>query len=310
MPHARRFVLLSLFVVLATFAFADDLNRQLHDTYANKTFVLRGFYTGERLRFDATGAVSGGASAGDWTTDGFVLVDHIHVSGRVLKIKAKRLMVVSAGQKGLRFAQEVSLLRKDLKTARLEVEASLGLDNVTTEQVHTVLGKIFLTSRDHLADLIPAYWQPCLVEGISAKNERCSLSAELTAVPGMTAPMQSTSEGEQEQSTASTSTTGGIGAHSGPFKIGKGVKPPRVLYQQEPEFTDPARKAKYQGVMTMGLIVDKEGHPYNIHILSPVGAGLDAKAVHAVETWKFQPAEKDGEPVAVQIAVEVDFHLY
>ena len=62
--------------------------------------------------------------------------------------------------------------------------------------------------------------------------------------------------------------------------------------------------------MSMGLIVDKEGHPHNIHILSPLGAGLDAKAVQAVATWKFQPAEKDGEPVAVQIAVEVDFHLY
>jgi TonB family protein len=62
--------------------------------------------------------------------------------------------------------------------------------------------------------------------------------------------------------------------------------------------------------MTMGLIVDKDGLPKNIHILSPLGAGLDAKAVQAVENWKFQPAEKDGQPVAVQIAIEVDFHLY
>ena len=294
---------------MATFAFADDLNRQLHDTYANKTLVLRGFYTGERLRFDATGAVSEDASRGDWTTDGFVQIDQIHASGRVLKIKAKRQMVV-AGQKGLRFAQEVSLLHKNLKTARVEVEASLGPDNVTPEKLKAVLGKIFLTSQDHISDLIPPYWQPCLVEGMSGKNESCSLSAEISAIPGMTAAVQSTSARELQPSETSTSTTDDIAGHSGPFKVGKGVKPPRVLYQPNPSFSDPARKAKYQGTMTMGLIVDQDGHPKNIHILSPLGAGLDARAVQAVETWKFQPAQKDGQPVAVQIAVEVDFHLY
>jgi TPR repeat protein len=38
--------------------------------------------------------------------------------------------------------------------------------------------------------------------------------------------------------------------------------------------------------------------------------GLDEKAVEAVRSWKFEPARKDGNPVALQIAVEVDFHLY
>ena len=34
------------------------------------------------------------------------------------------------------------------------------------------------------------------------------------------------------------------------------------------------------------------------------------KALEAVEQWRFQPALKDGEPVAVQIVVETNFHLY
>jgi outer membrane biosynthesis protein TonB len=29
-----------------------------------------------------------------------------------------------------------------------------------------------------------------------------------------------------------------------------------------------------------------------------------------VKTWKFEPATKDGQPVRVEIAVEVNFHLY
>jgi TonB family protein len=133
----------------------------------------------------------------------------------------------------------------------------------------------------------------------------------MTAVPGMAAPDATTdsSVSPSRQNCPPTCETSATNAGA-LFRVGDGVKPPRVIYQQEPEFSEPARKAKYQGMMSMWLIVDKEGHPHNIRILSPIGAGLDAKAVQAVETWKFQPAEKDGVPVAVQIAVEVDFHLY
>ena len=41
-----------------------------------------------------------------------------------------------------------------------------------------------------------------------------------------------------------------------------------------------------------------------------LGMGLDEKAIEAVRNWKFEPAKKDGKPVAVQINVEVNFHLY
>jgi periplasmic protein TonB len=97
---------------------------------------------------------------------------------------------------------------------------------------------------------------------------------------------------------------------SGLFGMGHGVKPPRAIYQPDPSFSEPARKAKYQGTMTLSLIVDKDCIPQHIHVMSPLGAGLDEKAVQTVKTWKFHPAEKDGQPVAVEIAVEVDFHLY
>jgi outer membrane biosynthesis protein TonB len=37
---------------------------------------------------------------------------------------------------------------------------------------------------------------------------------------------------------------------------------------------------------------------------------LDEKAIEAVSHWKFQPATKNGKPVAEFINVEVQFHLY
>ncbi len=94
------------------------------------------------------------------------------------------------------------------------------------------------------------------------------------------------------------------------FKIGKGVTPPRVIHQTEPEFSEQARAAGYQGTCVLSLIVGSDGKPRDIKVIASIGMGLDEKAVEAVRGWRFDPARKDGEPVAVQIFVEVDFHLY
>jgi TonB family protein len=102
----------------------------------------------------------------------------------------------------------------------------------------------------------------------------------------------------------------GGGTGGGIFHVGGGVSPPRQIYAPEPEFSEEARKAKYQGVCTLGLIVGTDGRPSNIRVLNSLGMGLDEKAIEAVKSWKFEPAMKDGHPVRVEIAVEVDFHLY
>jgi protein TonB len=102
----------------------------------------------------------------------------------------------------------------------------------------------------------------------------------------------------------------GGGTGGGIFHVGGGVSAPRAIYQPEPEFSEEARKAKYQGVCTLGLIVGTDGRPTNIRVLGSLGMGLDEKAIEAVKNWRFEPAMKDGHPVRVEIAVEVDFHLY
>lgn len=102
----------------------------------------------------------------------------------------------------------------------------------------------------------------------------------------------------------------GGGTGGGVFRVGAGVTPPVPIYQPEPEFSEEARKAKYQGVCTLGLIVGADGRPTNIHVLSSLGMGLDEKAIEAVKNWKFEPGKKDGHAVATEIAVEVEFHLY
>ncbi len=104
-------------------------------------------------------------------------------------------------------------------------------------------------------------------------------------------------------------TGGNIGG--GLYRVGGGVSAPVALNNVEAEFSDEARRAKYQGVCLISLIVDAQGNPQNPRVIRALGMGLDEKALEAVRQYKFRPAMKDGKtPVAVMITVEVNFRLY
>ncbi len=95
------------------------------------------------------------------------------------------------------------------------------------------------------------------------------------------------------------------------YNVGGNISAPVVLKSMEAKFSDEARRAKYQGVCVISLIVDAQGKPQNAKVIRPVGMGLDANALEAVRKYKFKPAMKNGKtPVPVIITVEVDFHLY
>jgi TonB family protein len=101
------------------------------------------------------------------------------------------------------------------------------------------------------------------------------------------------------------------GAGGGLYHVGNGVSAPVALNSVEAEFSDEARRSKYQGVCVIRLIVDKDGNPQDPKVERALGMGLDEKAIEAVKKYKFKPAMKDGHiPVPVMIDVEVNFRLY
>jgi TonB family protein len=105
----------------------------------------------------------------------------------------------------------------------------------------------------------------------------------------------------------------GTGGNTGGglYHVGGGVSAPVPLNAVEAEFSDEARRAKYQGVCLISLIVDAQGNPQNPRVVRALGMGLDEKALEAVRKYKFKPAYKQGQgPVPVMITVEVNFRLY
>ena len=173
------------------------------------------------------------------------------------------------------------------------------------------------------------------------RNEHPKLTAEPTVVippqvklannnmPMMGDPMSHLPSGPPSNGTGSgggigSGSGGGIGSGEGPgfgpgrgggtgggvFRVGGGVSAPKAIYAPDPEYSEEARKAKYSGTCVLWLIVGRDGRPRDIKVARTLGLGLDEKAIEAVKTWRFEPAQTDGKAVDVQINVEVSFRLY
>ncbi|HKX00136.1 MAG TPA: energy transducer TonB [Bryobacteraceae bacterium] len=114
---------------------------------------------------------------------------------------------------------------------------------------------------------------------------------------------------------------GGVGDHRGPGygdHDGGGISgssftgrltAPVVLYKIDPEFSEEARKAKYQGIVVLTIEIGTDGLAHSFHILRGLGMGLDEKAIEAVSQWKFRPALRNGRPVSAPATIEVNFRL-
>jgi TonB family protein len=262
---------------------ASGLDKQIKFDYLEKVLTLRHFCSGEHLRFHSDGTLNGDAPVGSWTLDGQIEVEDVHLHGAQLVIKGRRIHLIFSQNKP---RDQLALIRNDqgkqqkelakaLEHLKVEIEIELPSDNPDEKDVSAAIQAVFLTGSESMMDVVPAYWQAYF-----AKQEgkpQTALSAN--------GPVYS-------------------------LKPGSGMLPPRAIRQPDPEYSEEARKAKFQGTEIISLIVDPSGMARDMQIQRPLGLGLDEKAIAAISTWKFEPAQKDGTPVPVAIIVEVAFHLY
>lgn len=105
----------------------------------------------------------------------------------------------------------------------------------------------------------------------------------------------------------------GWGAHAAEYvlrRVGYGVASPKAINSPDPEYSEKARRDKYNSTVLIAGTVDVQGVFTDLCVAQAAGEGLDEKALEAVATWKFQPATLQGEPVAVRLRVEVSFRLF
>ena len=88
-----------------------------------------------------------------------------------------------------------------------------------------------------------------------------------------------------------------------------GITAPKPTYHPDPEYTDRTRRKKISGSVVLSIVVTPEGTVRDAKVTTSLDKDLDQQALNTVSTWKFEPATKDGKPVAVRIAVETTFRI-
>jgi TonB family protein len=263
---------------------SDDVEEQLKADYLGKVLTLRHFYKGKQLVFEPGGSLIGFADVGPWTVDGQVLVESIELQESKLQIHARRICLVfdskgKASRDVLSFlaeskAKDREALEGVFRANEVDFDIGLASEKPDMAAVSSAMNAVFLKPGESMRDIVPDFWRDYF-DGVDGLSREVRHSAE---------PVY------------------GVGPN--------GASAPHVTYQGDPQFSEEARQAKYQGVMIVSLVVDPSGSVRDLAIVSPLGMGLDENAIAAVGAWKFEPGIKDGNPVPVQLKVEVDFRLY
>jgi protein TonB len=76
---------------------------------------------------------------------------------------------------------------------------------------------------------------------------------------------------------------------------------------RDPKYPDEARLAKVMGDVVLSVVVDADGSTQDVQVFRSLGPSLDQNAIEAVRQWKFQPGQKDGQSVSVQVQIVVHF---
>ncbi len=166
-------------------------------------------------------------------------------------------------------------------------------------------------------------------------NPRLSMEPTLLAAPDITMPaipiadygdpngiLGRLSSGRGSGGGIGDGDGGGVGNHTGPgYGDGDGggvsaesgirgrITPPSLLWKNEPEYTEEARKARVQGMVVLSIEVDTRGQARNIRVRQGLGLGLDERAVQSVSGWKFRPGSRNGKPVTTTAEIYVSFRL-
>ena len=250
----------------------------------DKPLFLRGLWAEDKLKFDGKGQPEGSFHTRSFTLCG-LQVTKVKVSGDKMRIEGQRV--------GLRFAKDGTATRVPLTFgSRRDTGQDVKMEMVTIDvnghgnkDFGPALDAIFANGVEELAPSLPPMWEKY-------------------------AKLHWLAESEPEAKPDSQPRKRRDGHQDGAKRVGGSVRPPHVLRQYEPEFSEEARRMKYSGNVQVSLVVDETGTPTRVQVSRPAGMGLDERAVASVQKYAFEPATRNGEPVKVELLVDVNFQIF
>jgi len=104
---------------------------------------------------------------------------------------------------------------------------------------------------------------------------------------------------------------GGVGSRDGFGLSSPDFKPPEIITEPIPHYTDEARKARTEGLVVLDVVIRANGMVDGIRVIKGLGYGLDESAVTTIANkWRFKPATYRGVPIDFKATIQVTFRLY
>jgi TonB family protein len=262
----------ALMCALAPLATAADRNLQnyLNEEYVHKILFLRHAYMSSAQEYDPEGKLNAEAEEGPWSFYGSVKVKRIVLHKDKLQLEGTRVIYKYLDEPAKHFVPV-------REAGAIKVTIRLTHPLISIDEAIAVLARIFAATQEEALISMPAELRPYFASPADsdAKNaEIARLEAEKV------------------------------------YKIGPGVTPPKIQFAPEPMFSPKAAQRRFEGVVGLDVIIDSKGRISRADVIHPLGMGLDEEALKTVKTWRFTPAMREGQPVAVKVYIEVDFHLY
>jgi TonB family protein len=262
-----------VFSFFLTASAADqDLAKQLSSQYRDKILCLRHSFRADSQEYDAQGQPVNPAGEGPWSLYGRMVIKKVAIDKDRLLVEGNRAVYRYDGRE----CGKGCLPFLDGEQVKVTIRLSGPLSSAS--EADSTLSRVFAITPEDVVSSVPAYWQDYLAKFIGQAPK------DSAQHPG--------GEGEKI------------------FKMGEdGVIAPKPVFMPEPEFSEAARAQRFQGTDGFNVIVDKTGRVSRVSIAKALGLGLDEEAANMVRTWRFTPGTHNGEPVAIAVWIEVDFHL-
>jgi TonB family protein len=93
--------------------------------------------------------------------------------------------------------------------------------------------------------------------------------------------------------------------------VGNGVTAPIPLRRPPPAYTAEAMRARLQGIVVLNCVVQPDGTCSDIRVMRSLDTtfGLDQQAIASAREWRFRPGFRLGQPVPVQVTLEIGFSI-
>jgi periplasmic protein TonB len=88
----------------------------------------------------------------------------------------------------------------------------------------------------------------------------------------------------------------------------EGTEPPVPVRTVAPKFPDEMRRQGNSGIVTVSCLIDEKGNVMDPKIVKASNDAFSEPAIEALKKWKFKPAKKDGEAVAIRVNIPVQFN--